>query len=179
MLKLLLLLLLALNGAWAQSSGQERLAEYERLDAAARNGGEEDPDAVRARIQQIREEADIDYILKDVSQLLAESREGTERVRDIVRDLRSYARAADEKPELADINAGIEAALKIVWNELKYKCEVHKQLAPLPALRCRLVELEQELCEVRKTIAANEPSVRETFARFAAALKYKLGKKFS
>jgi len=30
-LKLLLLLLLALNGAWAQSSGQERLAEYERL----------------------------------------------------------------------------------------------------------------------------------------------------
>ena len=43
----------------------------------------------------------------------------------------------------------------------------------------RLVELEQELCEVRKTIAVSEPSVRETFTRFAAAVKYKLGKKLS
>jgi len=43
----------------------------------------------------------------------------------------------------------------------------------------RLVELQQELCDVRSTVAANEPSVREAFVRLAAAIKYKLGKKLS
>ena len=43
----------------------------------------------------------------------------------------------------------------------------------------RLVELQQELDDVRLTVAANEPSVRESFAKFAAAIKFKLGKKFS
>ncbi len=43
----------------------------------------------------------------------------------------------------------------------------------------RLMELQQELCDVRSIVAANEPSVREAFAKLAAAIKYKLGKKFS
>jgi glycosyltransferase involved in cell wall biosynthesis len=42
----------------------------------------------------------------------------------------------------------------------------------------RLVELQQELCDVQLTVAAQEPSVRESFSKFAAAIKYKLGKKF-
>ena len=43
----------------------------------------------------------------------------------------------------------------------------------------RLVELQQELDDVRLTVAANEPSVRESFVKFATAIKFKLGKKFS
>ena len=43
----------------------------------------------------------------------------------------------------------------------------------------RLMELQQELCDVRTTVAVNEPSVREAFAKLAAAIKYKLGKKLS
>lgn len=43
----------------------------------------------------------------------------------------------------------------------------------------RLVELQQELCDVRQTVAASEPSVRESFAKLTAAIKYKLGKKLS
>ncbi len=42
----------------------------------------------------------------------------------------------------------------------------------------RLVELQQELNDVRHTIATGEePSVREAWARFLSALKYKIGKK--
>jgi signal transduction histidine kinase len=43
----------------------------------------------------------------------------------------------------ADINEGIEATLKIVWNELKYKCAVNKSLKPLPRIRCYLGQLNQ------------------------------------
>jgi glycosyltransferase involved in cell wall biosynthesis len=42
----------------------------------------------------------------------------------------------------------------------------------------RLVELQQELNDVRHTLATGqEPSVRDTWSRFASALKYKIGKK--
>ncbi len=42
----------------------------------------------------------------------------------------------------------------------------------------RLVELQQELNDVRATLVeGGEPSVRETFSRFVSALKYKVGKK--
>ena len=43
----------------------------------------------------------------------------------------------------------------------------------------RLVDLQQELCDVRQTVAVNEPSVRESFVKLAAAIKFKLGKIFS
>ena len=42
----------------------------------------------------------------------------------------------------------------------------------------RLVELQQELNDVRHTLATGqEPSVRETWSRFSSALKYKIGMK--
>ena len=43
----------------------------------------------------------------------------------------------------------------------------------------RLVELQQELNDVRHTMEnGQEPSVRESWSRFASAFKYKIGKKF-
>ncbi len=43
----------------------------------------------------------------------------------------------------------------------------------------RLMELQQELNDVRQTVAGCEPSVRESCVKLASAIKYKLGKKFS
>ena len=43
----------------------------------------------------------------------------------------------------------------------------------------RLVELQQELEDVRNSLSVTEPSVRESWRTFAAALKYKIKKKFS
>lgn len=41
----------------------------------------------------------------------------------------------------------------------------------------RLQTLQHELCDVRHTLNSAEPSVRESAAKFAAAVKYKIGKK--
>ncbi|MFQ5572563.1 MAG: sensor histidine kinase, partial [Rhodothermales bacterium] len=43
----------------------------------------------------------------------------------------------------ADVTDCIEATLKVVWNELKYKCEVHKRLQPLPRIHCYPGQLNQ------------------------------------
>ena len=43
----------------------------------------------------------------------------------------------------ADINAGIESTLNIIWNELKYKVEIEKDFGELPEVVCFPMELNQ------------------------------------
>ena len=43
----------------------------------------------------------------------------------------------------ANINEGIEATLKLIWNELKYKCKINKNLGSIPSIRCYPGELNQ------------------------------------
>ncbi|MBN2712969.1 MAG: PAS domain S-box protein [Planctomycetes bacterium] len=94
-------------------------------------------------IARIKEDEDIDYLMNDSETLLTETRDGTERVKDIVQNLKSFARLDESEVKEADINEGIEASLKIAWNEMKYKCTVTKNLNPLPRLRCYPGQLNQ------------------------------------
>lgn len=119
------------------------LAAYEALAAAVHGrAGERLKDRL-ARIDRLREEPRAHHLWKDLDQLLAESTEGMERVREIVQGLRSFARVDEVERVEADVNEGIEAALKVAWNELKYKCEVHKRLRPVPAILCNPGQLNQ------------------------------------
>lgn len=122
---------------------KDLLHQYELLTEAVRNNDTSGQAASLDIVKRIREDEDLDYILKDVGELLSESVEGTERVRDIVQNLKSFARLDESRAREADINDCIEATLKIVWNELKYKCTVNKNLKPLPLIRCYPGQLNQ------------------------------------
>jgi signal transduction histidine kinase len=45
--------------------------------------------------------------------------------------------------EYADLNKGIESTLNIVWNELKYKAQVIKDLGRIPLVKCYPQRLNQ------------------------------------
>jgi hypothetical protein len=83
-------------------------------------------------VKALEKEEDLEYIMEDVDSLLAESLDGTERVKRIVLGLKSFARLDDEGVKESDINAGIESTLKVLWNEIKYKCTLTKNLGELP-----------------------------------------------
>ena len=87
--------------------------------------------------------ANLDFLLDDLDQLIKESQDGTERVKQIIADLKTFSR--DDKGEfcLADINRGLEATLNIAWNELKYKAEVTKRLGDIPQIKCCPSQLNQ------------------------------------
>ncbi|MFQ5571262.1 MAG: ATP-binding protein [Rhodothermales bacterium] len=95
------------------------------------------------RIRERREEEDLDFIREDVDALLAESLNGLHRVKEIVQGLKSFARLDATDMQIADINEGIEATLKIVWNELKYTVDVETRLGVLPRIRCYPGQLNQ------------------------------------
>ncbi|MFO1399492.1 MAG: ATP-binding protein [Burkholderiales bacterium] len=100
--------------------------------------------AARADIARAKQAADIDFVKQDLVALLAESREGITRVKKIVQDLRNFSRTAGDEPwQPADLVAGIESTLNIVWNELKYKAEVVRDYAPLPPVECRPSQVNQ------------------------------------
>lgn len=90
-----------------------------------------------------RDEADMDYLLGELGEIMAECKEGAERIRGIVVDLKNFSRSEQKAMQYADLNQGLESTTNIVWNELKYKCEVVKDYGVLPPLLCYPQQLNQ------------------------------------
>ena len=96
------------------------------------------------QIEEIRQQIDFEFLAKDLPLLLAESQEGITRVRKIVQDLREFSRAGHtEAWVFADIHAGLESTINIVWNDLKYKVELMKHYGEIPAIECLPSQLNQ------------------------------------
>jgi two-component system NtrC family sensor kinase len=102
-----------------------------------------DPQA-RHSLAALRRDIDLDYLKGDIPTLLAETREGIERVRKIVQDLKDFSHVDTHREwEWTDLHKGIDSTLNIVSNEIKYKADVVKQYGSLPPVRCLASELNQ------------------------------------
>jgi PAS domain S-box-containing protein len=111
-------------------------AAYAPLRAAA---GPEQDEAIR----QIEAELDMDYVWRDLSALVEESREGLRRIRDIVLTLRNFARLDESGMMPADINEGLRSTLQIVRPLAKDRVALVEDYGPLPRVVCRPRELNQ------------------------------------
>lgn len=101
-----------------------------------------DKDAAAA-LRDKRKALKLDYILEDGSELIKESLEGAERVRTIVKNLKSFSRVDEAECKDADINECIVSTINIVWNELKYKASLIKELGDIPLTKCYPQQLNQ------------------------------------
>jgi signal transduction histidine kinase len=75
--------------------------------------------------------------------LIQDCREGTERIKKIVIDLKDFAHPGEDKLQVADINNGMESTLNVVSNELKYKATVTTDFGVLPEVKCYPQQLNQ------------------------------------
>jgi two-component system NtrC family sensor kinase len=94
-------------------------------------------------LDEWRQSVDLNYALGDIDQLLSETVDGAERVKKIVVDLRTFSRMEEKEKTTADINQGIESTINVCWNELKYHCQVVKELGDIPDLVCYPMKLNQ------------------------------------
>src|SRR5574343_1138295 len=86
----------------------------------------------------------MDYLKEYIPTLMHESRDGIQRVRKIVQDLKDFSRVdARQEWESVDLHAGIDSTLNIVNNEIKYKADVVKNYGPLPEVQCLPSEMNQ------------------------------------
>jgi signal transduction histidine kinase len=79
-----------------------------------------DPQA-RAALARVREEEQIDYVLRETPQLLRISAEGLERIRRIVDDLRLFARADSGERRATRVEEGIESSLRLLGHRLSQR----------------------------------------------------------
>lgn len=119
------------------------LGEYAELADHVRRAPMNGQAEVLQRIDKILEEENLDFVLEDVDNLLSESLTGAERVREIAQNLKSFARLDEAEMQYADLNEGLEVTLRMIHNEIKYHCQVHLDLQPLPKLLCYPGQLNQ------------------------------------
>lgn len=86
---------------------------------------------------------DLDFIKADAADLVRESLEGATRAKNIVQDLRDFSRIDKQEQAVFDLEAGLDATLNIVNNELKYKAEVVKQYGGIKPFACVGAQLNQ------------------------------------
>ncbi len=121
-----------------QASLFEMLLAYEAFEA-----GVNDPHTTAA-LHSLRDKLEIDFLKKDVPELMKESREGIERVRKIVQDLKSFSHI-DSRPDwhASDLHQGIDSTLNVVNNETKYRADIIKEYGQIPAVECVQSQINQ------------------------------------
>ncbi|HRF71950.1 MAG TPA: hemerythrin domain-containing protein [Accumulibacter sp.] len=97
----------------------------------------------RLAAEQAWQDIELDYLRQDIPDLIRDSADGLARVRKIVTDLKDFSHREEAEWQNADLNHGLERALKMVWNEPKDKVEVVRDFGELPAVRCLPAQINQ------------------------------------
>jgi len=94
-------------------------------------------------LRAIKKNIDYTFLKNDLNDLLAESREGIERVKTIISAMKDFSHIDDEEFKFADLHRGIETTLNVVNNELKYKATIIKDFGELPEVECIISQINQ------------------------------------
>lgn len=103
--------------------------------------------------------ANIDFSLEHISDLtqvhgestataelrdaLSDAREGADRVRQIVRDLKIFSRSEEDHSTSVDIRRVLESTLRMAWNEVRHRATLVKNYGKVPFVRANEARLGQ------------------------------------
>ncbi|MGH7313225.1 MAG: ATP-binding protein [Candidatus Rokuibacteriota bacterium] len=100
-------------------------------------------DSDRTRIAEQWQALKLDYALKYLDPMIQGIREGAERTRKIVRDLRVFARTSDEAWQTVDLHEELESSLTLLNHLLKDRVTVHRKFGTMPSVECVRSQMDQ------------------------------------
>lgn len=90
--------------------------------------------------------SDLKKMRKQMTAILGDVEEGTNRVINIVQNLLNFSRPTrNQEEKLYDLNKGIETSLVMMGNQLKYTAQVEKHYGEIPKAECRESEINQTI----------------------------------
>jgi two-component system cell cycle sensor histidine kinase/response regulator CckA len=109
-------------------------------------------------------------LLTEMAEEIADITQGSERIRDIVKGLKSFVRGSDEKVEKVNLNQVIESAINMTFHVIKKKARLEKDMAvDLPALMVNSGKVQQVfinlLVNAAQAIEGNRPSENKITVR--------------
>lgn len=101
---------------------------------------------------------DVDYIVEDAPQLIRESKDGINRIKQIVQNLKDFSQIdTAQEWQLADLHHGIDATLSLLASQIERKAEIIKQYGELPLVECLPKQLNQVfVCLINNAVQAIE-----------------------
>lgn len=144
---------------------KEAASEYGDLLKAVRGEPDASLTAAQERMEKRIRAGKFQSVLDDLDGIIAESLDGAQRVNEIVHSLKSMARVDNAFLEPTDINRCLEDALKLAWNELKYKCAVEKEFGDLPMVQGHPGQLKQVFINLLVNAAQAIPEKGTIFIR--------------
>ncbi len=98
-----------------------------------------------AEVQQEREQMDLAFIQTDLPEILDSMREGSTRIVEIVRSLRTFSRARDGYHQVVDLHTYLNDALTILRIRMKgqHNIQVIRDYGSLPPVECYPGQLSQ------------------------------------
>lgn len=126
----------AFASIWTLISGYEDLLQV----SPHHNGTGE----LTGRVSELRETADLEFLIEEIPLTLNQSLEGVDRVGTIVRSMKEFSHPGGKEKELVDINRCLDSTLIVSKNEWKYVAEATTALdGKLPQVPCRQNEINQ------------------------------------
>jgi signal transduction histidine kinase len=107
----------------------------------------------QAEIQQAIESVDLDFLAVDLPRLLSSMKVGSERIREIVKSLRSFSRLDEAELKPANVHEGLDSTLMILQHRLKARVDrpdiqVIKDYGEVPFIDCYPGQLNQVFMHV-------------------------------
>lgn len=112
------------------------IAKYTAMEQYLKENSDEKARQLLAEINQVKDQRQIEAVLQDLPSLTDQSIDGVRRIKKIVADMRSFVHSDEGKRQQADVRELIDAALNIVWNEIKFKVQIVKEYAEVPLVPC-------------------------------------------
>jgi two-component system, NtrC family, sensor kinase len=101
------------------------------------------PDAAE-RVTAAKQETEYDHILADLNSLAADSYEGAERIRDVVRNLRLFSRLDEAEFKQVDLHEGIDSTVRLLSKYYTSRfITLKRDYGSLPPVHCYAGQLNQ------------------------------------
>lgn len=121
----------------------ELIDHYARLESSVDQGEQAQAAAMLGPIRVFKKTRKIDFVLRDMVALTEESLDGVNRVKGIVRDLKTFSRADQDEISSIDVNETLDSAINIIRNELKHKARIIRDYSDLPPIECSPQRISQ------------------------------------
>ena len=119
----------------------EKILEYLRRERAMAEMSMPPDDF--AALVRLWKEAKLDYVTRDITDLITESRDGIDRIKGIVQDLKSFSRKDCEQTGRVNLNDCLDSTINLVWNEIKHVADLQRQYGDIPPVAGNPQKLSQ------------------------------------
>jgi signal transduction histidine kinase len=81
--------------------------------------------------------------LEGIEEELQDAREGAERIRNIIRDLKIFSRSGEDRKGLVEVQRVLESTTRMAWNEIRHRARLVKNYSAVPLVEGSEAQLGQ------------------------------------